>query len=91
MCSAQRENCSATRCCADQGLTCFQRDLWWSERLKECRMGSIDKTENKKWLTRWSCGPSYSKSQLKGMETRDCDWSGREAGDQCQWCPDEGG
>lgn len=35
-CSGLVEDCRASKCCSDPGLTCFEKDQWWAECKASC-------------------------------------------------------
>mmetsp|Transcript_65126 Transcript_65126/g.167660 ORF Transcript_65126/g.167660 Transcript_65126/m.167660 type:complete len:764 (+) Transcript_65126:30-2321(+) len=38
-CSEHGENCESTKCCKDEGMTCFKKNQWWSQCRYECNPG----------------------------------------------------
>jgi len=49
------ESCQESRCCADEGFTCFAKDAYWSMCLQECAPGEINPDDPREFQTPWSC------------------------------------
>lgn len=53
-CSHSGEDCTASRCCADAGLTCYEKDKYWASCKASCTPG-IDPGDVGSLQTSWSC------------------------------------
>jgi len=53
-CAPMWRDCRTAKCCADPGLTCFEKSPWWATCKSSCTPG-IDYTEQSQYQTPWSC------------------------------------
>jgi len=49
------DSCQASRCCADEGFVCFQKDAYWAQCLQECVPGEIRLDDPPEFQSPWTC------------------------------------
>mmetsp|Transcript_90078 Transcript_90078/g.255084 ORF Transcript_90078/g.255084 Transcript_90078/m.255084 type:complete len:471 (+) Transcript_90078:47-1459(+) len=54
MCAAAGQNCRATGCCAEPGMTCYAKDEYFATCKETCTPG-IDPKDSPNFQTSWSC------------------------------------
>lgn len=53
-CSGTWQNCQSTRCCSQEGYTCFEKDETWVDCRLDCTKG-INSDEPEPYRTPWKC------------------------------------
>jgi len=54
-CAADDEDCSAARCCATAGKTCFRKDDFWASCRLDCTPGAVNPDDPEEFRSPWSC------------------------------------
>ncbi|CAK0865787.1 unnamed protein product [Prorocentrum cordatum] len=89
-CSNATSNCWDTKCCKDDGLTCFAQDLGWAQCNASCEEGAVWSSADPNYVqTKWSCARVVTHLSA-GAATRQLDVPARSAkppaqprGEQC--------
>jgi len=55
-CSTRNKDCRNTKCCAESGMRCFQKNQWWASCKETCTPG-IDPTDAPEFQLPWDCKP----------------------------------
>jgi hypothetical protein len=80
-CSSEGEDCRDSKCCRDEGFTCYQKTKYWAGCRPSCEPGEVDKKGPDKLA--WSCkalGRRTRKAPTKGVaRTPNCS----DRGDNC--------
>ena len=53
-CSGTWQNCQSTRCCSQEGYTCFEKDDTWADCRLDCKPG-INPDDPEPYRTPWKC------------------------------------
>uniref|UniRef100_A0A7S4UQ72 Glycoside hydrolase family 5 domain-containing protein n=1 Tax=Alexandrium monilatum TaxID=311494 RepID=A0A7S4UQ72_9DINO len=70
-CSEDLEDCRSTRCCRNPASRCYEKDAGWAACKPECKRG-IDRSEEKKYRTNWTCAVVAYAAPVCSDETDDC-------------------
>jgi len=60
-CSTKNKDCRNTKCCAEPGMRCYQKNRWWASCKETCTPG-IDPTEAPEFQLPWDCKPLGKRS-----------------------------
>mmetsp|Transcript_38265 Transcript_38265/g.110518 ORF Transcript_38265/g.110518 Transcript_38265/m.110518 type:complete len:626 (+) Transcript_38265:79-1956(+) len=74
-CSEDLEDCRSTRCCKAPGSRCYQKDDGWAACKATCRPG-IDRSEERKFRTNWTCLEVKYSAPVCSDDTEDCSGTG---------------
>ncbi|CAE7208875.1 unnamed protein product [Symbiodinium sp. KB8] len=68
MCSQQGQDCRGSRCCADEGFLCYEKDQYWASCRESCSPG-INPADPPEHQTPWSCNV-LSRCSQQGQDCR---------------------
>jgi len=75
-CTEWSENCSASRCCVDPALACFEKDETWATCIEDCEPGIHEDWDLVGHRTNWSCKPLTRLGAGGADEDDDDDYEG---------------